>query len=51
VHSTFAAAALFLVADMLRRRRGAARDRLDQAAPMPQAGLLGGLLLVGGGRR
>jgi multicomponent K+:H+ antiporter subunit D len=47
VHSTFAAAALFLVADMLRRRRGAARDRLDQAAQVPQAGLLGGLLLVG----
>jgi multicomponent K+:H+ antiporter subunit D len=47
VHSTFATAALFLVADMLRRRRGAARDRLDQAAPVPQAALLGGLLLVG----
>jgi multicomponent K+:H+ antiporter subunit D len=47
VHSTFATAALFLVADMLRRRRGAARDRLDQAAQVPQAALLGGLLVFG----
>jgi multicomponent K+:H+ antiporter subunit D len=39
-------AALFLVADHAAAQRGAARDRLDQAAPVPQAALLGGLFLV-----
>ncbi|GAB3735192.1 monovalent cation/H+ antiporter subunit D [Luteimonas pelagia] len=47
VHSTFATAALFLVADLVRRQRGGARDRIDLAARLPQAPLLGTLLLVG----
>lgn len=35
VHSTFIAAALFLIADLIRRRRGGARDWLEIVAPMP----------------
>lgn len=34
-HSTFVAAALFLVADLIRRRRGGASDRKEVVAPMP----------------
>jgi multicomponent K+:H+ antiporter subunit D len=47
VHSTFATAALFLVADLVRRQRGDARDRIDQVARLPQAPLLGTLMLLG----
>jgi multicomponent K+:H+ antiporter subunit D len=47
VHSTFATAALFLVADLVRRQRGEARDRIDTVARLPQAPLLGTLLLLG----
>lgn len=42
-HSTFAAAAFFLLADAIARRRGAMRDRLSPAADIPQARLWGGL--------
>ena len=35
VHSTFAGAALFLLADLIRRRRGAASDRKDLVAQLP----------------
>jgi len=34
-HSTFVAAALFLIADLIRRRRGGASDRKEIIAPMP----------------
>ncbi|KIP84349.1 cation:proton antiporter [Stenotrophomonas maltophilia] len=34
-HSTFVAAALFLIADLIRRRRGGASDRKEVIAPMP----------------
>lgn len=34
-HSTFVAAALFLIADLIRRRRGLASDRKEIIAPMP----------------
>jgi multicomponent K+:H+ antiporter subunit D len=34
-HSSFVAAALFLVADLIRRRRGGASDRKEVIAPMP----------------
>ena len=46
VHSTFAAAALFLLADLIRRRRGEAGDSLRVATPTPQRGLLGALFLL-----
>jgi multicomponent K+:H+ antiporter subunit D len=45
-HSTLAAAALFLVADLLARARAGAGDRLDVPAELPQAGLLGTLFMV-----
>lgn len=43
VHSTFAAAALFLIAEQVAQRRGRVGDRLEPALPVPQAPLLGGL--------
>jgi multicomponent K+:H+ antiporter subunit D len=46
VHSTFITAALFLLVDQIRRQRGAARDLIDQIAPIGARGLLGGLFLV-----
>jgi len=47
VHSTFVTAALFLIVDLIRRQRGAIADRLESAAPMGSATLLGLLLLIG----
>jgi len=46
MHSTFGAAALFLLADQVRRRRGEAGDSLRVIAPLPQRGLLGALYLL-----
>ncbi|WP_407352717.1 monovalent cation/H+ antiporter subunit D [Luteimonas sp. R10] len=46
VQSTFAVAALFLIADMIRRQRGKAGDRLDLAAPLGHKTALGLLFLV-----
>jgi multicomponent K+:H+ antiporter subunit D len=46
VHSTFIAAALFLLADLIQRRRGRARDWLEIIAPMPAKTLLGILFLA-----
>lgn len=46
VHSSFAAAALFLLADLIRRRRGPAGDSLTALAPVPQRGLFGALYLI-----
>ena len=45
-HSTFAGAALFLLADLIRRRRGAAGDRKDVIAALPDRTLPGVLFLV-----
>ena len=46
VHSSFAAAALFLLADLVRRRRGRAGDRKDVIAAMPAPTLPALLYLV-----
>ena len=47
LHSTVAAAALFLVADLLAERRGAVRDALVAAPSFPQLDLMaGGFLLA-----
>jgi len=45
-HSTFAGAALFLVADLVRRRRGRAGDRKDLVAALRGRALPGVLFLV-----
>ncbi len=45
-HSTFAAAALFLLADLIARRRGSLDDRLDPGPAVPGALTLGGLFFV-----
>lgn len=47
VHSTVAAAGLFLVADMVTRRRGAAGDALRTAPPIANDALVSGLFFVG----
>ncbi len=41
VHSTFVAAALFLIADLVRRQRGGAGDNLDRNGPLRHNALLG----------
>lgn len=46
LHSTFIAAALFLIVDLARRQRGRIGEMLDSAAPMRHAALLGGLFGV-----
>ena len=46
VHSTVAAAGLFLVADMIQRHRRHWEDRLTTAPPVPQATLLSGLFFL-----
>ena len=45
-HSTFAAAALFLLADRIAERRGATGDRLEPGPVMARHALLGGLFFV-----
>ena len=45
-HSTFAAAALFLLADAIARRRGELGDRLDPGPAIASPQLLGGLFFV-----
>jgi len=45
-HSSFAGAAMFLLADLVRRRRGAASDRKDLVAALPDARVPGALYLV-----
>ncbi len=47
IHSTFAAAALFLVADLVMRGRGAAGGSLLPAPPVPAAGLVAALFFAG----
>ena len=46
-HSSFAAAALFLLADVIARRRGALEDRLDPGMVIANPRLLGALFFVG----
>ncbi len=46
LHSTVAAAALFLLADLLAERRGAVRDELVTAPAFPQLDLLAGFFLL-----
>jgi multicomponent K+:H+ antiporter subunit D len=46
-HSTFVAAALFLIADLIRRRRGGASDRKEIIAPMPGKQTPAVLFLIG----
>lgn len=45
-HTTFATAALFLLADAIARRRGELGDRLEPGPAVAGAGVLGGLFLV-----
>jgi len=45
-HSTFASAALFLLADLVASQRATAGDRLDAADAMPYPLLLGALFLI-----
>ena len=45
-HSTFAAAALFLIADLVRRRRGDASDRKEIIAPLPGRAVPGTLYFI-----
>jgi multicomponent K+:H+ antiporter subunit D len=47
VHSTIATAVLFLLADMVMRRRGQWADRLTAAPPVAQATLTAGLFFLG----
>lgn len=47
IHSTFAAAALFLIADLVVARRGADGDRLKAAPRFPRTGLLAAFFFVG----
>jgi multicomponent K+:H+ antiporter subunit D len=45
-HTTFATAALFLLADRITQRRGDLGDRLDPGPTIASAGILGGLFFV-----
>jgi len=46
VHSTVAAAALFLLADQISVQRGNAQDRFVVSRPMQQAGMIGALYFI-----
>lgn len=46
IHSTFATAALFLIADLIAQRRGAMGGRLALAAPIAQNGLIASLFFA-----
>ncbi|MDY4282790.1 monovalent cation/H+ antiporter subunit D [Xanthomonas sp. LF06-19] len=45
-HSSFVAAALFMIADLIRRRRGGASDRKEIIAPLPGKTVPGVLFLI-----
>ncbi|WP_295405381.1 monovalent cation/H+ antiporter subunit D [uncultured Thiocystis sp.] len=45
-HATFAAAALFLLADIIASGRGASLDRLTPGPAIPRAGLIGGFFFI-----
>jgi multicomponent K+:H+ antiporter subunit D len=46
LHSTLVAAALFLLAELIARRRGPMRDRLEAAAPIAGSAMFGGLFFL-----
>ena len=48
VHSTFVAAALFLIADLVRRGRGDAGDALRAFAPAPEVRVMAGVMFLVG---
>jgi multicomponent K+:H+ antiporter subunit D len=45
-HTTFAAAALFLLTDVISRRRGSLGDKLENGPEMAQAQIMGGVFLL-----
>jgi multicomponent K+:H+ antiporter subunit D len=45
-HTTFAAAALFLLTDVISRRRGSLGDKLENGPEMAQAQIMGGIFLL-----
>ncbi len=45
-HSSFVAAALFMVSDLIRRRRGTASDRKEVVAPLPGRAIPGTMFLI-----
>ncbi|KAB7768583.1 monovalent cation/H+ antiporter subunit D [Xanthomonas maliensis] len=45
-HSSFVAAALFMIADLIRRRRGPAGDRKEVVAPLPGRAVPGSMFLI-----
>jgi len=47
VHSTLITGGLFLLADLIARQRGAARDRFDRAQTVTQPALIGALFFAG----
>ena len=47
IHSTFAAATLFLIAELVCARRGAMAGRLNAAPPLAQGDLMAGLFFLG----
>jgi multicomponent K+:H+ antiporter subunit D len=46
LHSTLIAAALFLLAELIAKRRGPARDRLEPAPPITGSAVFGGLFFL-----
>jgi multicomponent K+:H+ antiporter subunit D len=46
LHSTWICAAFFLLADVIRRQRGACGDRIVNGPAMPRSALLGGLFFI-----
>ncbi|MBO9739155.1 monovalent cation/H+ antiporter subunit D [Xanthomonas axonopodis pv. begoniae] len=45
-HSSFVAAALFMVSDLIRRRRGSASDRKEVVAPLPRRAIPGTMFMI-----
>lgn len=45
-HSSFVAAALFMIADLIQRRRGSAGDHKEIIAPLPGRGVPGSMFLI-----
>lgn len=45
-HSCFVAAALFMVSDLIRRRRGRASDRKEVVAPLPGRAIPGAMFMI-----
>ncbi|OQP84712.1 monovalent cation/H+ antiporter subunit D [Xanthomonas phaseoli pv. syngonii LMG 9055] len=45
-HSSFVAAALFMISDLIRRRRGSASDRKEVVAPLPGRAIPGTMFMI-----